>query len=313
MNTDNKVAVDTRKFADNLIFTSSARGAFSHVLQNITSNLGNLNVLLPSYIGITDREGSGVFDPIENSKCNPTFYLLNDRLKIDMDYLTNLIANDKFHVLLVIHYFGICQNDMEIIRNLCNQNEIILIEDCAHAFHIGMPEQKLGIVGDYSFYSVHKYLPVKSGGILKINTAKFDLSKLDDEIAMDREVLEQIVKTDYISVANKRRENFIMYSSELKGLGHIDVMYELDENEIPQTFPILIHDNLREKLYFYLIEREFPVVALYYRMIEEIDKTKFPISYKVANDILNLPVHQDVESSDITNLCNAIKSFYTQL
>lgn len=313
MKADNKVAMDTRKFADNLIFTNSAREAFTHVLQNITVNLGKLNVLMPSYIGITDREGSGVFDPIENAKCNASFYLLNDRLEIDMNYLTNLIANDKFHVLLVIHYFGICQNNMEAIRELCNQNGILLIEDCAHAFHIGMPEQKLGIVGDYAFYSVHKYLPVKSGGILKVNASKFDLSKINADVAMETEVLEQIIKTDYVSVANKRRENFLLYTSQLKDLDQIAIMYELDDVAIPQTFPILVHENLREKLYFYLIERDFPVVALYYRMIEEIDKTKFPISYKVANDILNLPVHQDVDSSDITNLCDAIKSFYSQL
>ena len=308
-----KVAIDKEKHTDNLVFTKSARKAFAHVLQNLKSQFGELNVLLPSYIGITNREGSGVFDPIEESDAGFDFYVLNEKLEIDIDSLILLVKNKKFHVLLVIHYFGLCKNNMNIIMEFCKKHDLILIEDCAHAFHLGMPEQKLGIFGDFAFYSVHKYLPVKDGGILKINTDKFQLSKLNDTDQMSIEVLQQIVKTDYVAIAKKRRNNFNFYHEQLKGINHFKIMFNLDVHEIPQTFPILIGNGLREKLYFFLIEKELPVIALYYRMIEEIEQEKFPISYQISNNILNLPVHQDIEFIDIKNLCDAIKQFYTQL
>ena len=71
-----------------------------------------------------------------------------------------------------------------------------------------------------------------------------------------------------------------------------------------------IKRDLREKLYFYLLERDLPTVALYYRMIEEIDLTKFPLSGQISQEILNFPVHQDTSIEDIETLTTAIDDFF---
>ena len=53
-----------------------------------------------------------------------------------------------------------------------------------------------------------------------------------------------------------------------------------------------------------------PTVALYYRMIEEIDLTKFPLSGQISQEILNFPVHKDTSIEDIETLTTAIDDFF---
>ena len=82
-------------------------------------------------------------------------------------------------------------------------------------------------------------------------------------------------------------------------------------NDIPQTFPILIKNNQREKLYFYLMDQGAPTTALYYRLIDQIKKEDFPLSHKISQEILNLPVHQDTNQDDIIIICDLIRNFFT--
>lgn len=46
-----------------------------------------LRILLPSYIGVSPKEGSGIFDPIiklrDEGLIDPLFYKVNDGLYID--------------------------------------------------------------------------------------------------------------------------------------------------------------------------------------------------------------------------------------
>ena len=94
----------------------------------------------------------------------------------------------------------------------------------------------------------------------------------------------------------------MLYASLLKPLDQIEIMFDLHDDDIPHTFPIRVKNLKREKLYFYLMERNMPTTALYYRMIDEIDASKYPTSYAISSEILNLPVHQDTTNEDIFSL-----------
>lgn len=305
-----KVAEDKNNFANRLLYTDSAREGFTSVLGYIKQKNGFLNILLPAYIGITDREGSGIFDPVQHHNASFEFYRVSKDLVVDIDHLQQLITAQKFNVFLLVHYFGICKNDVRVIREICTANDIVLIEDCAHAFHLGLPEEKLGVIGDFSFYSVHKFLPVNSGGIVKINMPDVFPSAFEGYREMDKEVAYQLFKTDYRGIAAKRKSIFNLYMDQLKSVQGIEIMYELEDHEIPQTFPIIIKNGRREKLYFYLIEKGIVLIALYYRLIDEITKVDFPVSHDISFSILNLPVHQDIEEKDAILICKEIKNFF---
>jgi len=65
------------------------------------------------------------------------------------------------------------------------------------------------------------------------------------------------------------------------------------------NLPIIVKNNKREKLYFKLMDEGIPTIALYYRLIDSIDRRQYPDSYYLSNNILNLPVHQDITKNDI--------------
>lgn len=303
-----KSAENKTNFALNLIFTDSARTAWGHILAGVATEKPPV-VLMPAYIGFTEREGSGVFDPIIENSSEYQFYKVDGTLKIDIKDFSKAIESGSVNVALVIHYFGFCRNDMTAIKALCNKHNVLLVEDCAHAFQLDVNDQRIGNHGDFSFYSLHKYLATSAGGALKINTSAIQLPKLPENKHIATADLEQYAKTQFSQVAEARRNNYLSYAKFLPLSDKIEVMFDLTEVDIPQSFPIRVKNSLREKLYFYLIENSMPVTALYYRMIDQLTADKYPTSFVISHEILNLPVHQDVNEHDIEMICNSIFNF----
>jgi len=292
-----------------LSFTKNARTAWGNIIASLCTD-AKLTLLLPAYIGRNDKEGSGVFDPVLDYDTNSTFYGLGEQLEVDITSFEDKVRCGNIDVALVIHYFGFCRTDMSKIKKICKDNNVVLVEDCAHAFHLGKSEQIIGNYGDFSFYSVHKYLATATGGILKQNNMTYTLSKLTPTELMERSVLEDYSNSELNKISTIRRNNFKDYAEHLKSNSNINIMFDLTTNDIPQTFPIRIKNGLREKLYYFLMDHELPTVALYYRMIEEIDLNRFPLSGTISSEILNLPVHQDTNAEDIFKLCEKIKDFF---
>lgn len=304
-----KSAFNINNCAIGLQFTKNARTAWGHIIATMSTN-SKTTLLLPSYIGRNDKEGSGVYDPVLAHSTDVCFYTIGEELEVDLASFEKNIIENNVTVALVIHYFGFCRSDMNTIKTICTKHKVVLVEDCAHAFHLGVKDQIIGNYGDYSFYSVHKYLPTNSGGVLKTNIQALKLPSVLDEQKMTFSDLEIFSNSDFSLIASIRRNNYLEYVKRLSKNDNLDILYSLDINDIPQTFPVRIKRDLREKLYFYLLERDLPTVALYYRMIEEIDLTKFPLSGQISQEILNFPVHQDTSIEDIETLTTAIDDFF---
>lgn len=76
-------------------------------------------------------------------------------------------------------------------------------------------------------------------------------------------------------------------------------MYNLEDGDVLRDFPILVENGLREKLYFQLLDWEVPTTALYYRLIDPLKGSGFESMQNISADILNLPIHQDIEREDL--------------
>ena len=295
-----KEPLDSNHFIKPLYYASSARLVFKTILSSI--KFGPVDhILLPAYIGITDREGSGVFDPIQELHLNYDFYPVDSKLSLDYDAIVNKKKKPK--AILVIHYFGFFQRNILSLRDHCIKEKIILIEDCAHAFNgLFRKDNELfpGQIGNYAFYSIHKYLPTKDGGV-GYAKAPFILSSKNHLGDISQETFSQVNLADIDAIKTKRLNNYnYMLKLLRKNNKDYSILHEkLDAETIPLNFPLIIHNKKRENLYFKLIEYKIPVIALYYRLIEQIDKNIHPISYSISQDILNLPTHQDIEIADI--------------
>ena len=299
-----KDATDTTRHVRDWIFTNSARTAFEILLRGRSWPTGS-SLLMPGYIGYTDREGSGVFDPVRNTGTPSTFYPMGERLQVDLELIQALLATGKHPMILVIHYFGLAHVDMPAMKELCDRYKVILVEDCAH---VPLTEEPgLGTYGGASFHSLHKMLAVPDGGVLRINDPSLDHGAIAEGETCAATTLEHVLRSDLSAIMDVRKSNYAFVAERLKDVEGLDVLYPSIGELVPHDFPIRVKDGLREKLYFALMDKGLPTTALYYRMIDAITSEEHPNAHALSKSILNLPVHQDTLENDLITLCDALE------
>jgi dTDP-4-amino-4,6-dideoxygalactose transaminase len=295
----NKKQSDTNNFKFYFYEFISARSAFEHVLTNSEIR----TILLPGYIGYSTREGSGVFDPVRNSNKIPTFYRLNKNLTIDIPDLTTKLHNQTGSIVLIIHYFGFIDPNISEIRQIVKDNNCLLIEDYAHAYFSFLKRPVLKF--DFAFFSLHKQFPSDFGGLLL--SKKLDLQLAETLISFP------FWNYNYFAISQKRRSNFMYLLNIFKNIKEVELLHsKLPRNIVPQTFPLLLKNKeIRDHLYFKLNENGFGAVSLYHELIDEIP-SNFNIERNVSDRILNLPVHQDTNPSQLKLLTKCFFQLLTQ-
>ena len=255
-------------------------------------------LLLPAYIGYSTKEGSGIFDPVIETRIKYRFYRINKDLSIDVDDLNKILNNTiGKKIILLVHYFGYPDKKIEHIVEICRAYDTLVIEDAAHALYTDYVDHKCGHYGDFVLYSIHKMLPYDGGGILKINKSKIDFQP---KYFTEDNSYSSIFDYNFYKIAEKRKRNARLWEELLLTIpGSRIVLLRTDYRDItPQTYPILIIDYDRNQLYFKLNEAGFGAVSLYHTMIEPIHEN-YEDSVWISNHILNLPVHQDICGDDI--------------
>ena len=297
---------DIAKDIQPVLFPSSARKGFLHLLQHIAAPKSKA-ILLPSYVGYSSREGSGVHDPIEACGIDFDFYRVNSKLSADLDDITKKLVSGRYFALLVIHYFGIVQSDLSTLKQLCKKFNVYLIEDCAHTLSTKHCEVPVGHWGDFAIYSIHKILPIHDGGILRNNRDDVKLPPLPKSVRMDWSSLEFYTKVDLSTISKTMLNNYIYLADAIIDMKGITVLYpKLPEGNIPMNFPILITSTTRHDVYTGLQSRKVQTTALYYKLIDSISDKEYPVSHRVSRQILNLPIHQDMSREDLNFLVTAL-------
>lgn len=103
----------------------------------------------------------------------PVFVDMDDSYNLDPEKLKEKIG-PKTRAVLIQHTFGIPAEIKEIIKT-CRENNLTLIEDCAHAMGAEYQGKKVGTFGDLSFFSLgrSKVISCVSGGIVVVNNSKY--------------------------------------------------------------------------------------------------------------------------------------------
>lgn len=302
-----KGAKNTDLYKRDMYFYKRARDAFKDIIVNLKLKK-NECIALPAYIGWSPIEGSGVFDPVIETGANYVFYKVDKNLNIDMDDYKRIIDENEIKLSVIIHYFGFIDDKYKEFIEISKEKSIFILEDEAHSMYSDLIGGISGRMGDACIFSLHKMLPVDDGGILVLNNNT-------NNIIIDNNGNKSIdfYKFDLKEIARKRIENFDYMNNKIEELGQ-DVKKlrnTLKEGEIPQTYPVLIENISRFELYKLLNKKGFGVVSLYHTMIEnlrEFEDTKY-----LSQRILNLPIHQDVNTDDIDQLIKVIKECIEQL
>lgn len=292
----------TAKQKDNaerpLYFFDSARAGLKKILEKYVKQ-GNATLFLPGYIGYSPNEGSGIYDPVIETGIKHTFYHMKRDLSIDISSLETILKQENgIKIVLVVHYFGYPDYNIDSIVSICRKNSAVIIEDAAHALYSDFIDHSCGDFGDYVLYSLHKMLPFEEGGLLKVNRPELD--EKWDSVAEEKFPL---FHYDLYKISLIRKRNTKVWYELLGECKDVLFFLRPFSNQVTmQTVPIIIKKHNRDELYFKLNEAGFGAVSLYHTMIDPIQKAVSEDAVWLSKHIINLPVHQDITEKQIAEM-----------
>lgn len=308
-----KSASDPGRFARPTYSFINARTAFKAYLIALDLKPHD-EILLPSYIGWSSREGSGVFDPIAEVGVSFRFYRLTRNLNIDIEDLRTQLRTGRPRMLVIIHYFGFPDPHLVEAVALAKEKDVLILEDEAHALYSDWVGGVCGRHGEACIISLHKMLPMPHGGLLILNeagdTAISDAVRSSPLRApLDRNPWDY----DLLRIAAERQNHARRLISLLPALaGRVDPLFpSVADGVVPQTLPVLISGASRDDLYFRLNKAGFGVVSLYHTQISALTPEDYAESHWLARRILNLPVHQDILPHQLESMINHLTALLT--
>lgn len=295
-----KQAQDKKAYRRDWQYTDSARIAWSKIIEEYKKKYPKGKVLLPGYIGWSANEGSGIFDSVEASGLDFDFYSLDARLEIDVESLKQKVSEDKTQLVLLVHYFGFTDKKYNEICDWLIANKVYFVEDCAHAWLSDLIGGTCGRKGDYAFYSLHKLLPIDTGGVMVYNNSSSS-EQVNNTIYLD-------LHFDLFSIYEARISNYKYLVQLLKDVEGVDVLYStLEPGICPQTLPAIVKNYDRSQLYHEMNNEDFGLVSLYHTMIKQLSDSPSEAASQLSKNIINFPIHQDVTHDQLASMVEKLK------
>ena len=260
--------------------------------------------------------------------CDPLTY------QISLDDLISKIT-PRTKVLLIVHLYGLISN-MDEICNLCNEKNIILIEDSAQAHGAEWKGRKVGSFGKiscFSFYPGKNLGAYGDGGAICTNDDELDLKirmlrnngsivKYHHDIIGRNSRLDTVqaailnTKLKYLDENNhRRREIADLYNTLLPS--NIKNPHIL-ENSKPVYHLYVIQTDYREELQDYLKDHNietlihYPIPCSKLLALKEHCDHDPPVCLQLSNKILSLPIYPELEHDKVKYICNTITNFFDE-
>ncbi len=280
-------------------YFSSARMAFQAMLKAYGED-GPFTLLLPMYIGISPKEGSGIYDPVCTLGIKHVFYRFGARLEIDLkDVQEQLQKIPGRKAFLLVHYFGYVDPAYQQLLTLLKEQDVLVIEDCAHALYTHLVDGKCGQSGCV-FYSFHKMLPFAAGGAAATTRTDWPWWK---RFSSQQEAY-PYYQYHWKHIADKRKQNALYWEQLLQEDMRIELLRPSSHyhGQTPQSLPILLKRADRYSVYLELNRLGYGTISLYHTMIPPISKINDETIRQISSSILNLPVHQDIGEKEIKEM-----------
>lgn len=284
--------------------------------------------------------------PILMQKAKPVFCDISyDTLCADPKDIEKKITS-KTKAIIVVHYGG-HPVDLGPIIKLCKDKNIVLIEDCAHATGTYYKNKHVGTFGNFSSFSFAaiKNLTTGDGGMLigknkkiielaramawsGISSStwersrhrklkwKYNVLSLGWKYQMnDIAASIGLIQLKKLNKNNKKRQIIAKrYNEGLKNLAWIQLpVIKKYAQSSYHNYVIKIPRKIRDKVSDYLANKGITtsvhyMPSHYYSLYSEFKKD-VPVTNKVWQEILLLPIFPDLTSNDQEKIINAIKSF----
>jgi perosamine synthetase len=296
-------------------------------------------------IGPGDEVITSAFSFIASSNCilfqnaKPVFADIDPRtFNIDPEDVAEKIT-EKTKALIPVHMFGQPAN-MDALKELAEDNELVLVEDAAQAHGAEYKGQKAGSIGDMGCFSLYATKNMTSGEGGMVTTNDDELAKktrllinhgqsrkyLHDTLGYNYRITDlcaaigmvQLKKLDGLN--NQRLKNAQLLTkgiSKIKGLTtpHVDQdvkpVFHQYVVRVEENYPIdseELADRLTEKGIGVAVHYPVPIYRqpLYQKLGYQ--DTECPNTEETCKRVLSLPVHPLVDKKDIQYISSTLES-----
>ncbi len=259
------------------------------------------------------------------------------------DVLEKITSRTK--AIIPVHYGG-CPCRIDELQQIAHDHDIILIEDAAEAFGATVRGRHVGTFGDSAMFSFcqNKIITTGEGGAMVTEsdeTAKrlrlirshgrddstqyFTSNQQADYITLGYNFrmptmlaalgLAQMAKID--TILRLRKEKADYYSEKLQGMApeivpflpleghdHVYQLYTMRARMRDLLMQHLADKGVMTKIYFK------PVHTTNYYSVKLKYATKLPVTEKVSEEVLSLPMHPAISREEIDRVVSEIRSFY---
>jgi dTDP-4-amino-4,6-dideoxygalactose transaminase len=279
------------------------------------------NTYIASVLAISDNDLVPVFVEPNKETFNLDSSLLNQAL------------TKKTKAVLTVHLYGQISIDEQML-NFCSKNNLKLIEDAAQshgamwndkisggigdaAGHSFYPGKNLGALGDAGAVTTNDQLLAKTIAALRnygseekyVNIFQGLNSRLDEIQAAFLNVKLKYIQDDI----DKRRKIVNYYLNNIKNKDLILPAVIEQQGHVWHLF--VLRSNKREELQNYLNKNNIQTIIHYpippHKQLaySEFQNLSFPITEKLSNEVLSLPMDPTIKIRDLDKIINALNNF----
>tara|TARA_B100001057_G_scaffold494014_1_gene589690 strand:- start:9381 stop:10481 length:1101 start_codon:yes stop_codon:yes gene_type:complete len=264
----------------------------------------------------------------------PILVDISDDLNIDVNNITKKI-NKNTRAIMPVHLSGIPAN-MDKIRKICLEKNLLLIEDAAHAFGTKYKDKYLGTMGDVGIFSLHprkNFHVLGDGGLIVTNNSKLykkiklirnhGLINRDNSMIWGTNSRLDNIQAGFGNVMLKRikvwnKKQLIIakkYISSLKS--YVEVPKYNDQISNPTFHQFIIKTQKRDQLKNYL--KSFNIdTAIHYPVpihlqdvfLKSYGKVKLPKTEKYSKRILSLPINPHMSNLEVNYVIDKVIKFF---
>lgn len=265
--------------------------------------------------------------------------ILPHTLNIDPKHVRSLITR-KTKAIVFVDYGGL-PAELDDLLAISKEFGIPLIEDAAHALGATFKNRPIGSISDYTIFSFQaiKHITTGDGGMLmvkdpsKVEEAKrlrwfgidrhskfhgiwendihevgFKYQMNDIAAAMGLAALEE-----FDEVLQTRRNLLSIYAKELADVTDLEIVGgPISDNHAAWLFTVIVPDA--KVLRDYLFTRDIESGQVHFRNDRYTlfggRNSNLPSMDSIESRYLVLPLHTHMSHSDVTRVCNAIKTFF---
>jgi len=259
---------------------------------------------------------------------------IDDDLNIDINSIKKKITKNT-RAIMPVHLSGI-PSDLKKIKKICKENNLLLIEDAAHAFGAKYDKLFLGAIGDVGVFSLHPrktFHVFGDGGLIVTNNTKLykklkllrnhGLKNRDEAIIWGTNSRLDNLQAGFGNIMLKKIKSWNIKHYKIakfyeKSLSKFVKTPKFDKTKsIPSFHQYIIRTKYRNELKEFLKKKKIDTAIHYPKpihlqkaFIKNFGKINLPKTELSSKEILSLPIYNSLSQKKLNYIVDSIEKFF---